>query len=80
MHVLARRRYPLRALRVIGPERMAGQRVIFDGKEYEVENAAGADWSDIDLAFLADDEAAGEFRPDLIKSGAGVIAAAALRN
>ncbi len=72
--VLAERQFPVGELRLMASSRSAGRRLRFGDAEIEVEDAATADWSGIDIAlFSAGGATSKELAPKVAAAGAIVI-------
>src|ERR1700733_4851746 len=72
--VLLERGFPLESLRFMASERSAGRRLEFDGRTIEVEDAATADPSGIDLALVSIGASASrELAPRYVAAGAVVV-------
>jgi len=72
--VLAERQFPVEELRLMASSRSAGRRLRFGDTEIEVEDAATADWSGIDIAlFSAGGATSKELAPVVAAAGAIVI-------
>ena len=72
--VLAERQFPVGELRLMASSRSAGRRLRFGDAEIEVEDAATADWSGIDIAlFSAGGATSKELAPKVAAAGAVVI-------
>jgi aspartate-semialdehyde dehydrogenase len=70
--VLAERRFPVSHLRMLATARSAGRRLPWAGGEVEVEDAATADWSGLDLALFSCGGARSKELAPLV-AGAGAI-------
>jgi aspartate-semialdehyde dehydrogenase len=72
--VLAERQFPVDQLRLFASSRSAGRRLRWADTEVEIEDAATADWSDIDIAlFSAGASTSRELAPVVAASGAVVV-------
>jgi aspartate-semialdehyde dehydrogenase len=72
--VLAERQFPVDELRLIASARSAGRRLRWGDREIEVEDAAKADWSGVDIAlFSAGATGSRELAPIAAAAGAIVI-------
>jgi aspartate-semialdehyde dehydrogenase len=72
--VLAERQFPVDELRLMASSRSAGRRLRFGDAEIEVEDAARADWSGIDIAlFSAGGATSRELAPVVAAAGAIVV-------
>ena len=72
--ILEERDFPLDELRLLASARSAGRRLSFRGAEYEVEDAATADLSGLDLALFSSGAAASRtLAPRFTEAGAIVI-------
>jgi aspartate-semialdehyde dehydrogenase len=72
--ILQERSFPLDELRLFASSRSAGRRLVHAGREIEVEDAATADVSGLDIAlFSSGAEASRELAPKFAASGAIVI-------
>jgi aspartate-semialdehyde dehydrogenase len=72
--VLAERQFPLDELRLFASARSAGQRLAWADGEVEVEDAATADWSGLDLVlFSAGAGTSRQLAPRIAEAGATVI-------
>ncbi len=74
LDVLARRRFPVASLRLLGSERSAGQTMRYAGETLTVERLTAQSFGGIDVAlFSAGGGVAREFAPAAVRSGAVVI-------
>jgi aspartate-semialdehyde dehydrogenase len=74
LRILAKRRFPLRSLRLIASPRSAGRKLPFGEQEIEVEALSPASFEGCDLAFIsATDEISREYAPIAARAGAVVI-------
>ena len=72
--ILQERSFPLDELRLFASSRSAGRRLVHAGREIEVEDAATADVSGLDIAlFSGGAEASRELAPKFAAAGAIVI-------
>jgi aspartate-semialdehyde dehydrogenase len=72
--VLAERQFPVDQLRLMASSRSAGRRLRFGDTEIEVEDAALADWSGIDIAlFSAGASTSRQLAPVVAEAGAIVV-------
>lgn len=74
LDVLARRQFPVRALRMLGSERSAGKTTKFKGGEVPIELLTAQSFEGIDIAlFSAGASISRQFAPFAVRSGAVVI-------
>ena len=74
LDVLARRRFPVGKLRLLGSERSTGQRVRFQGEKVPIDLLGEDSFDGIDLAlFSAGAGVSRQFAPSAVKAGAVVI-------
>ena len=74
LDVLARRRFPVRSLRLLGSARSAGRKVPWQGETFQIEPLAPDSFADVDLAlFSAGASVAREFAPQAVAAGAVVV-------
>src|SRR2546430_2949133 len=72
--ILDERRFPVSRLRLFASSRSAGRRLPWRGTEVEVEDAATADFSDLDVAlFSAGAAASRQLAPRVAAAGAVVV-------
>ncbi|MBN1794663.1 MAG: aspartate-semialdehyde dehydrogenase [Candidatus Omnitrophica bacterium] len=72
--ILKERRFPIASLRCIASARSQGKRIMFDGREIEVEDLASASFKGIDIAFFsAGAERSKVYAPKAAGEGAVVI-------
>ena len=72
--VLAERRFPVSRLRLFASARSAGRHLDWAGEDIEVEDAATADWSGLDLCLLSVGSGASrELSPRMADAGAIVV-------
>ena len=72
--ILAERKFPLTGLRLFASARSAGRTVDWQGSELTIEDAATADWSDLDIVlFSAGGTTSKELAPEVAAAGAVVI-------
>ena len=72
--LLAERGFPLSSLRFFASSRSAGRRIVWEGQEIVVEDAAAADYSDLDVAlFSAGATVSRELAPRVAAAGAVVV-------
>ncbi len=72
--LLSQRRFPLLRLRLFASARSAGVRLAFNGEEIDVEEAAGADYGDLDIVFFSAGGATSrDLAPRVAAAGAIVI-------
>ncbi|MCU1497791.1 MAG: aspartate-semialdehyde dehydrogenase [Acidimicrobiales bacterium] len=72
--ILATRRFPVTELRLFASARSAGTTISWQGQDIVVEDAAGADWSGLDIAlFSAGGSTSKELAPVVAAAGAVVI-------
>jgi aspartate-semialdehyde dehydrogenase len=72
--VLVERAFPLSEVRFFASERSAGRRLDFDGRTVEVEDAAAADPTGIDIALFSVGSAASrQLAPQFVAAGAVVV-------
>ncbi len=72
--LLAERQFPLSGIRLFASARSAGGRLAFNGEEIEVEEAASADYSGLDIVFFSAGGATSrELAPHVAAAGAIVI-------
>ena len=71
LDVLARRRFPVRSLRLLGSERSAGKTASFQGETLPIERLEADSFAGIDLAlFSAGASVAWKFAPLAVEAGA----------
>lgn len=72
--ILQQRRFPVKELRLFASDRSAGRRMVFAGKEIEVQETSNRSFQGIDIAlFSAGAEISLHFSPVAAKAGAVVI-------
>lgn len=74
LKVLEEREFPVENIRLFASKRSAGKKMLFKGKEYEIEEAKKGIYEGIDILLGAvENEQAKEFIPSAIENGAVVI-------
>ena len=74
LDVLARRRFPVRSLRLLGSERSAGKTAVFQGETLPIERLEEGSFDGIDLAlFSAGAGVSRRFAPLAVRAGAVVV-------
>ncbi len=74
LDILAERSFPVAEFRLFASSRSAGRRIAWQGTEYEVEDAATADYSGLDIAlFSAGGGTSKELAPTVAAAGAVVV-------
>lgn len=74
LEILAERNLPIANLRLLASSRSVGKKMIFKGKEYEVEELTENSFNDIDIAlFSAGADRSRTFASHAVKSGAIVV-------
>ena len=74
LKVLEEREFPVENIRLFASKRSAGKKMLFKGKEYEIEEAKKGIYKGIDILLGAvENEQAKEFIPSAIENGAVVI-------
>ena len=72
--ILVERNFPISTIRFFASERSAGKKILFDGNEIVVENAATANWDGLDIAlFSAGGELSKNLAPSVASQGVTVI-------
>ncbi len=74
LRVLAERNFPVKHLRLLASVRSKGKKLLFKGKEIEVEELTHDSFENIDIAlFSAGADRSKEFAPSAVKAGAVVV-------
>ena len=73
MKILAERNFPVEELRLLATKRSAGKKIVWQGREIEVQETTHDSFKGIDIALFAGGSASTEFASSAVKSGAVVI-------
>ena len=74
LSILAERDFPMSSLRVLASSRSVGKKILFNGKEYVVEELKSNSFADINIAlFSAGGARSKEFAPAAVEAGAVVV-------
>jgi len=74
LKILSERHFPIDNLKLLASSRSAGRKIIYEGKEYEIEEMTHDSFNDVDIAlFSAGGDRSKEFAPSAAKAGAVVI-------
>jgi len=74
VEILEERAFPVSRLRLMATSRTAGQRVLFGGRGYTIENASAEAFEGVDLAFFATPtEVSLALAPEAVRRGAVVV-------
>ncbi len=74
LKILSERHFPIDNLKLLASSRSAGKKIIYEGKEYEIEEMTHDSFNDVDIAlFSAGGDRSKEFAPSAAKAGAVVI-------
>lgn len=73
LKILAERNFPVGELRLLATKRSAGKKIVWQGREIEVQETTHDSFEGIDIALFAGGSSSTEFAPSAVKSGAVVI-------
>lgn len=73
LKILVERNFPVGELRLLATKRSAGKKVLWQGREIEVQETTHDSFKGIDIALFAGGSSSTEFAPSAVKSGAVVI-------
>ncbi len=73
LKILVERNFPVEELRLLATKRSAGKKVLWQGREIEVQETTHDSFKGIDIALFAGGSSSTEFAPSAVKSGAVVI-------
>jgi aspartate-semialdehyde dehydrogenase len=74
LNILSERKFPIDNLKLLASSRSAGKKIMYEGREYEVEEMTHDSFNDVDIAlFSAGGDRSKEFAPSAAKAGAVVI-------
>ncbi|ACL21677.1 aspartate-semialdehyde dehydrogenase [Desulfitobacterium hafniense DCB-2] len=73
LKILVERNFPVEELRLLATKRSAGKKILWQGREIEVQETTHDSFKGIDIALFAGGSSSTEFAPSAVKSGAVVI-------
>lgn len=73
LKILVERNFPVEELRLLATKRSAGKKILWQGREIEVQETTHDSFEGIDIALFAGGSSSTEFAPSAVKSGAVVI-------
>lgn len=73
LKILSERKFPVEELRLLATKRSAGKKVIWQGRELEVQETTHESFQGIDIALFAGGSSSTEFARSAVESGAVVI-------
>ncbi|AFM01361.1 MULTISPECIES: aspartate-semialdehyde dehydrogenase [Desulfitobacterium] len=73
LKILVERNFPVGELRLLATKRSAGKKILWQGREIEVQETTHDSFKGIDIALFAGGSSSTEYAPSAVKSGAVVI-------
>lgn len=73
LKLLTERNFPVEELRLLATKRSAGKKIVWQGREIEVQETTHDSFKGIDIALFAGGSSSTEYAPSAVKSGAVVI-------